>query len=83
MEDAQEKLLEARGELNENIRRADVKDIDARLRVPLVKELEENAAHLRIELHRVSGVRAVCAESELGIIECWIGLLKELIRGEA
>lgn len=77
------KLVEARLELNKNIRRADVKDIDARLRVQLVEELEENAALLRVELRRASGVRALCAESELGIIECWIGLLKELIRSEA
>ena len=77
------KLVEARLELNKNIRRADVKDIDARLRVQLVEELEENAALLRVDLRRASAARAVCAESELGIVECWIGLLKELIRSEA
>jgi hypothetical protein len=83
LEDAQEKLLKARGELNKNIRRADVKDIDKRLRAQLVEVLEENAELLRLDLHSASETGALCIQSQLGIVKCWIGLLKELIHSDA
>ena len=82
LRDAQEKLVKARGELNKYIRRADAKDIDKRLRAQLVEVLEENAELLRRDLHSASETGALCIRSQLGIVECWIGLLQELIRSD-
>lgn len=73
-------------ELNDNVRRIDPCAVMPELRAPLLEILEENVGALRMVYpHRWitadTSMTETVMQNHIGILECTVGILKDLIAG--